>query len=105
MASNAQLNSQVTSKINREEADKVNRAMKLMNEAKDETIADAKVQIQKTYDDTKKRIQKLQEKTMKTVEKSVESVENTIQENPMKTIFGALFAGLIFGFIFGRRRP
>ncbi len=84
--------------------EKINQAMRLVNEARAETMATAKGRIASEYEDKINKLNQMTSQAKDQVNQSMEIAEGRIKDRPFAFIAGASLIGLIIGMLMGRRR-
>ncbi len=84
--------------------EKIAKALKLVNEARDEKITASKESISSAIEDGKETFENYRSIAKDRLKESMQSAETRVTANPFKYMLGAGIFGLILGFLLSGRR-
>ncbi len=84
--------------------EKIAKALKLVNEARDEKITASKESLNSAIEDGKETFENYRSMAKDRFNQSMQSAETRVTANPFKYMLGAGIVGLILGFLMSGRR-
>jgi ElaB/YqjD/DUF883 family membrane-anchored ribosome-binding protein len=82
---------------------KLSEAMKLVNEAKNETVTEVKEQVMHRIDDSMETFENLKGQTIDAFNDSQKQVTKAVNRRPLQFLLGAAAVGLVFGYFLRRK--
>ena len=83
---------------------KISKAMKLVNEAREQKMTESKKSIQSAIDEGRKTLEDYRVRVKDQFNTSLSTAETRVKENPLRAMLGAGIVGLILGVLFFGRR-